>query len=78
MAWLAPERVGILAVDDDPGSLAMVEATLDPVADVTAVLSGEAALVQRRPEISPPACSMLQCRGWTASRPRVGCALVPR
>jgi diguanylate cyclase len=44
VTWLAPERVGILAVDDDPGSLAMVEATLAPVADVTAVLSGEAAL----------------------------------
>jgi diguanylate cyclase (GGDEF)-like protein len=38
------EKTGILAVDDDPISLAMLEAVLTPIADVTTVTSGEEAL----------------------------------
>lgn len=40
----ARERAGILAVDDDQRSLAMLEAVLAPIADVVAVASGEDAL----------------------------------
>jgi diguanylate cyclase (GGDEF)-like protein len=40
----ARDRAGILVVEDDLGSVAMLEAVLAPIADVTAVASGEAAL----------------------------------